>query len=84
MDTIISDQNARYEPAAFRGKAEACVSPSQVLEGALSMADPGTLRLGDAEVSGIFPPLCRPDHAIIDPGTLRLGDAEVYVQMARL
>jgi hypothetical protein len=43
--------------------------------------NPGTLRLGDAEISGIFPPLCRPDRIIADPGSLRLGDAEVSAQL---
>jgi hypothetical protein len=47
----------------------------------LSIADPGTLRLGDALISAIFPPLCRPDRIIFDTGTLRLGDAEVSAQL---
>jgi hypothetical protein len=66
MDTNISGQDAHRKPAAF-----------VILRTDLSIADPGTLRLGDAEISGIFPPLCRPDHIIADPGTLRIGDAEV-------
>ena len=66
MDTIISSHDARYKPVPF-----VVMSPD------LCIADPGTLRLGDAEISGIFPPFCRPDHIIADPGTLRLGDAEV-------
>ena len=73
MDTTISDQDARHQPAAF-----IVMSPD------LSIADPGILRLGDAEISPNVPPLCRPDHSIVDPGTLRLGDAEISVQMARL
>ena len=70
MDTIISDQNARYKPAAF-----------VIMRPDLSIADPGTLRLGDAEISAIFPPLCRPDNIIADTGTLRLGDAEISAQL---
>ena len=50
----------------------------------LNIADPGTLRLGDAEISGIFPPLYRPAHIVADPGTLRLGDAEVSAKLPRV
>jgi hypothetical protein len=70
MTTIISDQDAYYNPAAF-----------VVMRTDLSIADPGTLRLGDALISATLPPLCRPDHIIADPGTLRLGDAEVSAQL---
>jgi hypothetical protein len=70
MDIIISDHDACYKPAAF-----------VIMRPDLSIADPGTLRLGDAEISAAFPPLCRPDHIIADPGTLRLGDAEISAQL---
>jgi hypothetical protein len=70
MDTILSDQNACYRPAAF-----------VIVHTDLSITDPGMLRLGDAEISTTFPPLCRPDHIIADPGTLRLGDAEISAQL---
>jgi hypothetical protein len=70
MDTIISAQDAGHKPTAFL-----------IMRTDLSIADPGTLRLGDAEVSATFPPLRRPDPIIADPGTLRLGDAEVSVQL---
>ena len=73
MDTIISDQDARYKPVAL-----VIVHPD------LSIADSATLRLGDAEISATFPPLCRPDSIIADPGTLRLGDAEISAQLSRL
>ena len=73
MDTIISNHDARHEPTAF-------VS----MRTDLSIADPGTLRLGDALISAIFPPLCRPDHIIADTGSLRLGDAEVSAQLSCL
>jgi hypothetical protein len=72
MDTIISDQNPRHEPAAFI-----------VMRPDLSIADPGTLRLGDAVISATIPPLCRPDNIIADSGTVRLGDAEVSAQLPR-
>jgi hypothetical protein len=70
MDNTLSDQDTRRQPAAFA-----------IMRTDLNIADPGTLRLGDAEVSATFPPLCRPDHIIVDPGTLRLGDAEVSAQL---
>jgi len=38
-------------------------------------ADPGTVRLGDAIITGRFPPLRRPDPKTADPGIVRLGDA---------
>jgi hypothetical protein len=66
MDLINSDRDACYKLAAF-----VIICPD------LSIADPGTLRLGDAEISATFPSLCRPDHIIADSGDLRLGDAEV-------
>jgi hypothetical protein len=46
MDIIISDQNARHEPAVFI-----------VMRPDPSIADPGTLRLRDAEVSARLPRL---------------------------
>ena len=73
MDTINSSHDTCYKPIPF-----VVMSPD------LCIADPGTLRLGDAEISGTFPPLCRPDHIIADPGTLRLGDAEVSANLAFL
>jgi hypothetical protein len=73
MDTIISDQDSCYKLAAF-----------VIMRTDLSIADPGTLRLGDAEISATFPPLCRLDQIITDPGTLRLGDAEVSAQLPYL
>jgi hypothetical protein len=70
MDTIIPNHDARHEPTAIVN-----------MRTELSIADPGTLRLGDALISAIFPPLCQPDHILTDPGTLRLGDAEVSAQL---
>ena len=70
MDTIISNHDARHEPTA-----------SVSMRTNLSIADPGTLRLGDALISAIFPPLCRTDRIISDPGSLRLGDAEISAQL---
>ena len=40
MDTIISSHNTRYKPVPF-----------VVMYPDLCIADPGTLRLGDAEIS---------------------------------
>ena len=66
MDTIISNQDACYKPATF-----------VIARTDLSVIDPGTLRLGDAEISGIFPPLCRQNHIIADPDLLRPRDADI-------
>ena len=70
MDAIALDQDARDKPAEIA-----------VMRTNLSIADTGTVRLGDAEISTTFLPLCRPNHVITDPGTLRLGDAEVSAQL---
>jgi hypothetical protein len=71
MDTIISNQETQRKPVIF-----------VIVRTDLSIADPGTFRLGDAEISAAFPPLCRPDHIIADPGTLRLRDAEISALFA--
>lgn len=41
------------------------------------IADPGMVRLGDAAISAVFPPLRRPDEKTADPGIVRLGDAAI-------
>jgi hypothetical protein len=44
------------------------------------IADHGTVRLGDANVTAEFPPLARPAPEIADRGTVRLGDANVTAE----
>ena len=38
------------------------------------IADHGTVRLGDANITAEFPPLRQPKPETADPGTVRFGD----------
>jgi hypothetical protein len=44
------------------------------------IADRGTVRLGDANVTAEFPPFARPAPEIADRGIVRLGDANVTAE----
>jgi len=44
------------------------------------IADRGTVRLGDSNVTAEFPPAARPAPEIADRGTVRLGDSNVTAE----
>lgn len=48
------------------------------------IADRGTVRLGDSNVTAEFPPLAHPAPEIADRGTVRLGDSNVTAEFPRL
>jgi hypothetical protein len=45
------------------------------------IADRGTVRLGDANITAAFPALRRPKPEIADRGTVRLGDANITAEL---
>ena len=44
------------------------------------IADRGTVRLGDANITAEFPALRQPKPEIADRGTVRLGDANITAE----